>query len=67
VAHLFLTRRCVRPEHLEAVTSAENQRRKIERRARLMTPLVPQIITGAEFDDDPFEERWPGRTISQRC
>ena len=67
IAHLFITRRCVRPEHLEAVTAAENQRRKYERRARLMVPLVPQIITGADFDDDPFEERWPSRTISHRC
>lgn len=56
---VFLSRRCIRPEHLEAVPASENQRRKIERRARLLLPTA-LITNGADdVDDDPLEERWP--------
>ena len=57
---IYLSRRCVRPEHLEAVPIIENQRRKIERRTKFAAKFLEpaQIIRADEFDDDPLQDRW---------
>jgi hypothetical protein len=43
IDHLCNTRSCANPKHLEAVTRAENQRRRAERSGHVCTRLRPSL------------------------
>ena len=73
VDHLCFTPACVRPDHLEAVTPEENQRRAIERRRVLGWPSaqlrreVTHCPNGHAYDDVNTYVRKDGSRRCKQC